>query len=355
MKNYINRFLTIICFTILYSSGYGQEKEVECKTYDSLLINIKSGKTASYEKTAYIPEFSLIEKSKIIVVPQGAAGTGYYVQVRINDLRKGDNDIEFENSPVIGFFVSGCNNMNDNYKKLISSSFSFLANNTDDVMECAIKGLTNDIDNKYLITGTFVTAYKKLCLGESPEPIQVKKPAVYLYPVEKMNISVKVRVNGKITLTEPQYGNGWDVTATPNGLIDNKYDYLFYEAELNNVVLPDEGWVVAYEEIENWFDEYLPKMGLNKKEKEQFKEYWLKDLRRANYYEIKLLDDKFLNENMELIIAPKPETFLRLNFYFRPLNSKHKLKEPELKNVERKGFTVIEWGGINESDMRVLP
>ncbi len=355
MNKYFKLVFAVVYFVTFFSFAYGQVNEVECSTYDSLLSAIKEGKTASYLKTAYISEFSLIEKSKIVVVPQGAAGTGFYVQVRIKDLLKGDNEDAYENTSVIGFVVSGCNNMNNKYNKLINTSFSFLADNTDDVMECVTKGLTNNIDNKYLINGTFVKAYKKLCFGESTEPIQVKKPAVYLYPVETMSVDVKVKVNGKLTLTEPLYGNGWNVTATPEGLIDNKYDYLFYEAELNKIEIPDEGWVVAYEEIESWFDEYLPQMGLNTKEKEQFKEYWLKNLRKANYYEIKLLGDKFLSENMDLIIAPKPETILRLNFYFRPLNTKHELKAPEIKKIERKGFTVIEWGGINEGDLRMLP
>ena len=58
---------------------------------------------------------------------------------------------------------------------------------------------------------------------------------------------------------------------------------------------------------------------------------------------------------MDLIINPKPETILRLNFYFKPLSSRHELKEPEIKRFERNGFTVVEWGGINEGDLRVLP
>ena len=279
---------------------------------------------------------------------------GYLIEVKIMELYAGEKESFFESTSTLGYIVTGCNNMNDNFDKLVNTSFIFLAENTDDVMECAVKGLTENIDKKYIIDGTFVKAYKKLCFGNSVEPMIEKKPAVYLYPVETMSVDVKVKVNGKLTLTEPLYGNGWSVIATPNGLIDNKYDYLFYEAELNKIELPDDGWVVAYEEIENWFDEYLPQMGLNTKEKEQFKEYWLKDLRKANYYEIKLLGDKFLSENMDLIITPKPETILRLNFYFRPLDTRHELKAPEIKKIERKGFTVIEWGGINESDLRML-
>lgn len=355
MNKYFKLVFAVAYFMTFFSFGYGQVKEVECSTYDSLLSAIKNGKTASYLKTAYIPEFSLVEKSKITVVPHTDKGLGYMVEVKLMELYVSEKEDTFESLSMLGYVVTGCRNMNDDYEKLINTSFSFLADNTDDVMECATKGLTENIDKKYIVDGTFVKAYKKLCFGDTVEPIPVKKPAVYLYPTETMSVDVKVKVNGKLTLTEPLYGSGWNVTATPNGLIDNKYDYLFYEAELNRIELPDEGWVVAYDEIGNWFDEYLPQMGLNTKEKEQFKEYWLKDLRRANYYEIKLLGDTFLSENMDLIISPKPETILRLNFYFKPLNTRYELNAPVIKKVERKGFTVVEWGGINEGDLRMVP
>ena len=145
------------------------------------------------------------------------------------------------------------------------------------------------------------------------------------------------------------------MNASPEGLIDNKYDYLFYEVQLNKIDLPDEGWVVKYDKLENWFDEELIEFGLNQKEKAQFKEYWLKDLKQSSYYEIKLLDEKFLSENMNLIITPEPQTIIRLNFYFKPLNEIITLKEPEIIKKERKGFTVVEWGGINEGDNVLIP
>jgi hypothetical protein len=194
-----------------------------------------------------------------------------------------------------------------------------------------------------------------MCVTNDPGHTVVKKPAVYLYPSETMDVSVQVKVNGHLTFTDPDYNTGWNVNVTPSGLIDNKYDYLFYEADLKKIELPNEGWVVEYGNLKTWFDEYLPKLGLNQKEKEQFEEYWMGKLRIANYYDIRILDNKFLSENMDLIINPKPETLLRLNFYFQPLSAKTELTAPEIKEVTRKGFTVVEWGGINGGDLRLVP
>jgi len=173
-----------------------------------------------------------------------------------------------------------------------------------------------------------------------------KKPAIYLYPTTDSFVNVKLDVNGKIINEIPKYENGWNVFVTKDGLIDNKYDYLFYEAQLNKIDLPEEGWVVKSEDLNKWLDINLIKLGLNDKEKNQFKKYWLNELPKTNYYEIKLFEDKFLKENMNLIVSPQPDTIIRLNFYFKPLKEKLNIQEPNIVTPERKGFTVVEWGGV---------
>ncbi|MBY9010221.1 MAG: hypothetical protein KGD74_10185, partial [Candidatus Lokiarchaeota archaeon] len=35
------------------------------------------------------------------------------------------------------------------------------------------------------------------------------KPAIYLYPEETMKIKVSLSINGEITISEPEYNNGW--------------------------------------------------------------------------------------------------------------------------------------------------
>jgi len=173
-----------------------------------------------------------------------------------------------------------------------------------------------------------------------------RKPAVYLYPLENSFIDVRLEINGKMIEDVPEYDDGWNVFVTKEGLIDGKYDYLFYEARLRTIEIPDEGWIVPYEDLENWFDKNLISLGLNDKEKNQFKEYWLEELPKSEYYDIRLLEDSFLERNMNLVINPQPDTLIRLNFYFKPLKEKTVIKEPVIFTPERSGFVVIEWGGI---------
>jgi hypothetical protein len=358
MKTFNNISIALLTlFLLFFFNGriYSQGDIEKCKNYESLYNTIKSGKTASIEKIAYINSFSIVEKSTITITPFTSPDLGYKVTYEITDLEKGKRKESYEDGSVLGFMVTDCKDFGKNYKKFIGTSCYLFTDNPEDARDAAESGITYSIDNKYVIDGDLVMVYVKTCKQNNSEPQPVKKPAVYLYPEKTTNISVKVEVNGTLTLTEPPYNTGWNVNATPDGLIDNKYDYLFYEADLKKIELPEEGWIVKYNDLEKWFDKCLPELGLNAKEKQQFKEYWLKNLKKANYYEIKLLDNKFLEENMKLIISPEPQTLIRLNFYFKPLFEKKEITEPSIRKTERKGFTVVEWGGINAGDIKIIP
>lgn len=194
--------------------------------------------------------------------------------------------------------------------------------------------------------GILGLATASIFLNESCQNQTVmNKPAIYLYPEDDSQIQVKLDINGKLIKDIPKYNDEWNVFVTKKGVIENQYDYLFYENTLKTLELPETGWIVAQNNLYNWFDINLPKLGLNKKEIIQFKEYWLYKLKDSKYYEIKLLDNKFLNENMNLIITPKPDTEIRLIFYFKGIDEPYNIEKPIIKTPDRKGFTVVEWGG----------
>ena len=178
---------------------------------------------------------------------------------------------------------------------------------------------------------------------------------IYLYQTETTDIMVHFTINGSFTSHEQQYNKRWNVTVTPDGLIDNKYDYLSYETELNKVQHPREGWVVKYNNLKKWFDKKLLNLGLNTKEAKQFKNYWLKKLKKANYYVINMIDSSFVNDNMKLTINPVPQTIIRLIFYFHPeARDIINLKEPAFMKKERIGYTVIELGGMIGLQERII-
>ncbi len=196
---------------------------------------------------------------------------------------------------------------------------------------------------------------KKLLKRSGKKPIEegealVKKPAIYLYPTKKQVIDVSLVIHGTITTSIPAYKNGWHVIVDTDGKIEGRYDYLFYENTLNKIVLPKEGWIKKGDELSPWFDVILPKLGLNAKETEQFKVYWLAELDRDSLYEIKLFSRSFLAENMTLAIDPKPDTLIRVIFNFKVIEEEYQIKTPIIITPKRLGFHVLEWGGMIEGE-----
>jgi len=181
------------------------------------------------------------------------------------------------------------------------------------------------------------------------------KPAIYIYPIKDMNMEVSLDINGKITKTIPNYNNGWKVFVNKEGYIKDingnsqiSYDYLFYENTLNKIEQINEAWFVKKEDLNKWFNKNLLKMGLNENEKKEFLSYWIPKLGKIKnkYIRIQLFSEDFLTKNMKLIIRPKPDNLLRLEFLFKGVDSIDKyMNIPKIKRFERTGYYVVEWGG----------
>ncbi|WP_411682744.1 leucine-rich repeat domain-containing protein [Clostridium thailandense] len=178
-----------------------------------------------------------------------------------------------------------------------------------------------------------------------------KKPNIYLYPEKTEELSVYVTPKGKITKSIPEYNGGWKVTVDPSGKIDNTYDFLFYEASINHQFTLDKGWIVNKGSFNEEMNSILTSIGLNSKEKADFIEYWSKELNwKTDRYAAYYIDPKEINEAIKLNLSKEPTSILRVYFYFVPLkdNENLQIKKPEIKEFERNGFTVIEWGGIGK-------
>ena len=110
-------------------------------------------------------------------------------------------------------------------------------------------------------------------LFERKRPCKVKKPIIYLYPKESMDISIQLNIKeSKLTTIYPKFNhndNTWKVFANPNGEIkikDRLYPYLFWEAESYLINEINEGFIVKGEEAEQFLEEKLKILGLNDKE-----------------------------------------------------------------------------------------
>jgi len=176
-----------------------------------------------------------------------------------------------------------------------------------------------------------------------------KKPVIYLYPTSEQSVSVKLDYNGELTCTYPEYKDGWNVIAEPDGTLTNigdkrKYSYLYWEGISKNQWDMSKGFVVKGEDTEEFLQEKLEYMGLTPREYNEFIVYWLPIMQENKYNLITFAGEEY--ENLaKLNITPKPDSILRVMMLFKSLDKPIEIEEQEIKSFERNGFTVIEWGG----------
>ena len=68
-------------------------------------------------------------------------------------------------------------------------------------------------------------------------------------------------------------------------------------------------------------------------------------LESNKYNYIRFMTREEIDNNMELDINPKPDTLIRVMMEYKGLDKKIKVKDQKLPQVERTGYTVVEWGG----------
>ncbi len=183
--------------------------------------------------------------------------------------------------------------------------------------------------------------------------VVVKKPAIYLYPSEKIEIIVKHDFKGRILNTYPKYNENWTVIAEPSGKLfntkDNRfYSYLFWDGEYSfhsEHYNYNSGFYVERENTIEFLQSKLEYIGLNETEINDFIIFWLPELNQnqINFIHFGINDN--IDNSSFLNISPKPETEIRVFMEFQEYLNTKKLPEQILPKIERKGFTLVEWGG----------
>ena len=181
------------------------------------------------------------------------------------------------------------------------------------------------------------------------DPNVVYKPMIYLYPENETEINVKLGRPDLLTTTYPQYDaiTGWQVIAKPDGTIysNNREYYGLYWEGFNSSSLQNEGFIVAGKDTAKFFEEKLAVLGLNDREANEFIVYWLPKMEGNKYNYIRFATTAEIEEWMPLKVSPKPDTTIRILMEYKPLNQKIVINEQKLEKTERKGYSVIEWGG----------
>ena len=179
------------------------------------------------------------------------------------------------------------------------------------------------------------------------------KPNIYLYPIEKTQLTVKLKFpkGGKVIKSIPEYGKSWNVSVSSNGLINDSFTYLFYESSQPDIWQREYGWTIKVDELDLFFRKNLNDYGFKAHEIDDFIDYWIPRLKEYDYYLIYPQTNSIINKVIELNISKKPDNLLRLFYVIEgQKNTKVKLKNPIINHFKRKDFFVTEWGVILELD-----
>lgn len=176
------------------------------------------------------------------------------------------------------------------------------------------------------------------------------KPVVYLYPTTTRLVTVKVGAH--VTVSEPLYpSEGWrNVVARPDGQLSYNgvsYESLFWEGQgFGEYPAIASGSVVKRAEAAAAMCRALTQQGLHTKEISDFMAFWESKIPNKPYIRLTWLTTEQINTLAPLSVTPKPDTIIRVFLDMDGYDSPPKLLPQSLKKIERKGFTVVEWGGL---------
>ncbi len=309
-----------------YYTGEPNQK-VEVVSYDDYIDYIDEINSNALESEEKIKSYYTDKKSNYIILSY-ANGAGW-CRMDLIDCKEENNKI------IIYGEETARGSMSDGSGYLIAIPTNMKVGTTVEFRDCNTREEIGNLQN----------------YGTQRTQLTVDKPIIYLYPTTDIEVSVKLLKEENITCSYPKYTDEWKVLAQPNGnlkdLYTNRQLYsLYYESKSDiEIKIENEGFVIRGEDTATFLEEKLVILGLTEREAEEFIVYWLPKLEANEYNYIRFVTTEEINENMPLEINPKPDTIIRILMTFKGLEKPIKIQEQQLETPNRKGFTVVEWGG----------
>ena len=184
------------------------------------------------------------------------------------------------------------------------------------------------------------------------EAVGDAKPVIYLYPEKETEVSVRLDYDGALTCAYPAYDGAWTVTAAPDGTLTDEagqtYNYLYWEGAAQTEYDFSQGFCVPGGETAAFLEDALSRLGLTRREANEFIVYWLPRMEPSPYNLIAFQADAY-TDHARLTVTPEPDSLLRVFMAWKPLEAPMDLPAQELPAFKRTGFTVVEWGGAELS------
>lgn len=190
------------------------------------------------------------------------------------------------------------------------------------------------------------------------EPRPVKKPVIYLYPESDLEVSINLKTQGELAFSYPDYSKGWKGISHPDGSVTinrKSYPYLFWEAEqrFDRFDFEMGGFLVRRDSVISSLERYLTELGFNEREQTDFITFWGPQLAQHEQVCMQFILQDACNQFATLKIDPQPAHLNRVYLVWSPINVSKPLilKQQVLKTMNRSGFDVLEWGGIEVTEV----
>ena len=181
-------------------------------------------------------------------------------------------------------------------------------------------------------------------------PPGVRKPVIYFYPEEEMDLSVTFVNEEMLTTTYPKYDGGWNIHLQEDGTFtvpgsNREYYALFFDEIPDLEVDFSEGFYVTKDNAISFLEEKMDYMGFTNRETDEFIMYWLPILENNGQSLVYFEQTEERNEECPLEFSVEPETLIRTIIHIKKVDEPTDIQEQQLIHQERTGFTITEWGG----------
>lgn len=214
----------------------------------------------------------------------------------------------------------------------------------------------NEIETDSIEVKTGIVTHIHLYFEHQFIQRQVKKPVIYLYPETTTSVTIDLKTVGNLTFTYPLLSEGWNVTAQPDGTLTcngKNYPYLFWEADqqIQNPFKSEQftGFKVAGKDAITFLEEKLTLMGFNDRERTDFITFWGPQLAANEFNNVIFQFNETGDQYATLAIEPKPQNVNRVYMIWGKTNNPMfdaNLLPQILPVLNRSGFDVLEWGGV---------
>lgn len=178
------------------------------------------------------------------------------------------------------------------------------------------------------------------------------EPITYLYSDAPRRVNLRFDPQVKVTQSIPDYGDGWSVEVWPGGMLwdisaRKLFRFLYWEGVSGMASPFESGWSVSEGDVPGFLRGKVSELGLEGQEIEDFLGYWQRALRGAPYFLIRFLEPEEVGRLAPLSLDPPADTVIRVYLDYKKVGAPRRIPAPAPRpKVKRKGFTWVEWGGL---------